>query len=108
VYLETMGRRGIQEVAHQCAQKAAYASKAIGRLDGYSLPFTGSCFNEFVVRGPIKAVELLSRLGKQKGIDGGIALSRFMTDRPHDFLVCVTEVNTREQIDALVDGLKSL
>jgi len=108
VYLETMGRRGIQEVAHQCAQKAAYARKAISRLDGYSLPFTGACFNEFVVRGPKKAVELLSRLGKEKGIDGGIALSRFMSDRPHDFLVCVTEVNSREQIDALVEGLATL
>jgi len=108
VYLETMGRRGIQEVAHQCAQKAAYARKAISRLEGYSLPFTGACFNEFVVRGPKKAVELLSRLGKEKGIDGGIALSRFMSDRPNDFLVCVTEVNSREQIDALVEGLATI
>src|SRR5215203_4469042 len=52
VYLETMGRRGIQEVAHQCAQKAAYARRAISRLTGYSIPFTGPFFNEFVVRGP--------------------------------------------------------
>jgi glycine dehydrogenase subunit 1 len=108
VYLETMGRRGVQEVAHQCAQKAAYARKAISRMKGYSLPFTGPCFNEFVVRGPINAVELLSRLGKEKEIDGGIALSRFMSDRPNDFLVCVTEVNSREQIDALVNGLASI
>jgi glycine dehydrogenase subunit 1 len=77
-------------------------------LNGYSLPFSGPCFNEFVVRGPGKAVELLSRLGKEKGIDGGIALSRFMSDRPNDFLVCVTEVNSRDQIDALVEGLASL
>lgn len=108
VYLETMGRRGIQEVAHQCAQKAAYARKAIAGLKGYSLPFTGSCFNEFVVRGPMKAVELLSRLGKEKEIDGGIALSRFMSDRPNDFLVCVTEINSREQIDSLVEGLATV
>jgi len=108
VYLETMGRRGIQEVAHQCAQKTAYAKKAIGSLKGYSLPFSGPVFNEFVVRGPINAVDLLSRLGKEKEIDGGIALSRFISDRPNDFLVCVTEINTREQIDALVQGLEKL
>ena len=105
VYLETMGRRGVQEVARQCAQKAAYAAREISKLDGYTLPFTGPCFNEFVVRGPVRADELLARLGK-KGIDGGIALSRFMPDRPNDFLVCVTEVNTREQIERLVGGLK--
>ena len=105
VYLETMGRRGVQEAAHQCAQKAAYAARAIAKLSGYSLPFTAPYFNEFVVRGPGRAVELLSRLGKEKGIEGGIALSRFMSDRPNDFLVCVTETNSRGQIDALVEAL---
>lgn len=108
VYLETMGRRGIQEVAHQCAQKAAYARKKIAALKGYSLPFSGPVFNEFVVRGPGSARELLSRLGTEREIDGGIALSRFMPDRPNDFLVCVTEVNSREQIDALIEGLSAL
>jgi glycine dehydrogenase subunit 1 len=107
VYLETMGRRGIQEAAHQCAQKAAYAARAIAKLNGYALPFTGPYFNEFVVRGPGRAVELLARLGKEKGIDGGIALSRFIPDRPNDFLVCVTETNSREQIDRLIQALGS-
>jgi len=51
---------------------------------------------------------LLERLANEKGIDGGIALSRFDSNRPNDFLVCVTETNTREQIDALVDGLRPL
>lgn len=107
VYLETMGRQGVQEVAHQCAQKAAFAAREIGKLPGYSLPFSGACFNEFVVRGPIKAVDLLARLGKENGIDGGLALSRFISDRPYDFLVCVTETNSRKQIDALVEALTS-
>ena len=108
VYLETMGRRGIQEAAHQCLQKAAYAARRIKSVKGFSLPFTGPVFNEFVVRGPIPAVELLSRLAKDKAIEGGIALSRFLPDRDKDFLVCVTETNTREQIDALVGALSEL
>jgi glycine dehydrogenase subunit 1 len=108
VYLETMGRRGVQEAAHQCAQKAAYAARAIAKLKGYSLPFLAPYFNEFVVRAPGRAVDLLARLGKEKGIDAGIALSRFMPDRRNDVLVCVTETNSREQIDALVEGLRSV
>jgi glycine dehydrogenase subunit 1 len=103
-----MGRRGVQEAAKQNAQKAAYAARAIAKVKGYSLPFTGPFFNEFVVRGPGQAIELLARLGKDKGIDGGIALSRFISDRPNDFLVCVTEVNSREQIDAFVEGLATV
>jgi glycine dehydrogenase subunit 1 len=105
VYLETLGKRGVQEVAYQSAQKAAFAAKEIGKLKGFSLPFSAPRFNEFVVRGPRPASELLSQLATKSRIDGGIALSRFFSDRPNDFLVCVTEINTRQEIDSLIAGL---
>jgi len=105
IYLETMGRRGVQEAAQQSAQKAHYAAREISRLEGFSLPFSGPFFNEFVVRAPVAASPLLDRLARVKAIDGGLALSRFDSDRPNDFLVCVTETNTRSEIDALVEGL---
>jgi len=105
IYLETMGRRGVQEAARQCAQKAHYGARAIAKIDGFSLPFSAPFFNEFVVRAPVPASPLLDTLAREKGIDGGVALSRFDSGRPNDFLVCVTETNTRAQIDALVYGL---
>ena len=108
VYLETMGRRGMREVAEQCIQKAAYAARRIRDISGFELPFSGACFNEFVVRAPSNASELLSRLGKEKNIEGGVALSQFFPERENEFLVCVTETNTREQIDKLVDGLSAI
>jgi glycine dehydrogenase subunit 1 len=108
VYLETMGPRGIQQVAQRCAQKAQYAARQISKLAGFSLPFSAPFFNEFVVRAPVPASSLLEKLASEKEIDGGIALSRFDANRPNDFLVCVTETNTREQIDALVAGIDSL
>jgi glycine dehydrogenase subunit 1 len=108
VYLETMGRRGVQEAAQQCAQKAHYAAREIARLEGFSLPYSASFFNEFVVRAPVAATNLLAKLADDKGIDGGIPLSRFNSNRANDFLVCVTETNTRDQIDALIEGLRSL
>ena len=108
IYMETMGRRGIQEAASQCAQKAHYAAREIAKLEGFSLPFSGPFFNEFVVRAPATALSLLDRLARDKGIDGGIALSRFDSNRPNDFLVCVTEMNSRTQIDALIEGLRDL
>jgi len=105
IYLETMGRKGVQEVAGHCAQKSHYAAKEIEKLPGFSLPYSAPFFNEFVVRAPAEAAPMLERLAAEKGIDGGIALSRFYPDRPNDFLVCVTEVNTRAQIDALIAAL---
>jgi glycine dehydrogenase subunit 1 len=108
IYLETMGRQGLQEVATQCAQKAAYCARSINALEGFSLPFSAPRFNEFVVRAPVEAKGLLARLASEKEITGGLALSRYYKDRPNDFLVCVTETNSRQEIDALVEGLKEL
>jgi len=105
VYLETMGRRGLQEVAQQCAQKTAYAVKQIAALEGFSVPFTAPRFNEFMVHTPVAAKELLARLAAERNITGGLPLSRYFKDRPNDFLVCVTEMNSRADIDALVAGL---
>ncbi len=107
IYMETMGRRGIEEVARQCAQKAAYCARRISEVEGYSLPYSAPRFNEFVVRAPGDAKELLSRLSEENNLTGGLALSRYYPDRPTDFLVCVTETNSRAEIDALVAGLKS-
>lgn len=108
VYLETMGPRGVEQAARQCAQKAHYAAGEIAKLEGFSLPFSAPFFNEFIVRAPIDAAPLLEKLAREKEIDGGIALSRFDKSRAKEFLVCVTETNTREEIDALVAGIDSL
>ena len=108
VYLETMGRQGLREVAEQCAQKTAYAAKRIAAVPGFSIRHTAPRFNEFVVSGPVAAKELLSRLATERNITGGLALSRFYNDRPNEFLVCVTELNTKTQIDELVDALATI
>ncbi len=106
IYLETMGKKGLQEVAMQNAQKAAYAAKKISGIEGYSLAFSSPKFNEFVVTGPRNAEETLQSLSGDKNILGGIALSKYYDDRANDFLVCVTETNSKEQIDSLVDALR--
>src|SRR5439155_5392550 len=55
IYLETMGRRGVQQAARQCAQKAQYAAREIAKLNDFALPFSAPFFNEFVVRAPVVA-----------------------------------------------------
>ncbi len=107
IYMTALGRRGLQEVAAQCAQKAAYARRQIAALEGFSLPYSAPVFNEFVVRAPSDAAELLRRLAASHNVTGGLALSRYTPERPNDFLVCVTETNKRADIDALVEGLKA-
>ena len=105
IYMEAMGKKGLQEVAAQNAQKAAYAARKISEVDGYEVAFTAPTFNEFVVRGPRPAVEVLEALRSDHGIIGGLPLSRYYADRPNEFLVCVTETMPRESIDKLVEAL---
>ncbi len=108
IYMETMGKKGLQEVAHQNVQKANYAKTEIAKLNGFSIAFSTPTFNEFVVRCPKNSAEMLAELLDQKGIIGGLALSKYYQNRDNEFLVCVTETNTKEQIDSLVKGLQSL
>jgi glycine dehydrogenase subunit 1 len=106
IYMTAMGRHGLQEVAAQCAQKAAYARRQIAALEGFSLPYSAPVFNEFVVRAPSDAAGLLRRLAAEHSVTGGLALAPYFPGRPNDILVCVTETNKRADIDALVAGLK--
>ena len=108
IYMEAMGKKGLQEVAVQNAQKCAYAAKEISAISGYSLPFSAPKFNEFVVRAPKNANEILEKLRVEKNIIGGLPLSWHYDDFPNDFLVCVTETNSKTQIDNLVAGLKEV
>lgn len=108
IYMETMGKKGLQEVAVQNAQKANYAKKEIAKIEGFEISFSSPTFNEFVVKAPKNAEEVLDKLLNENGIIGGLALSKYYQNRENEFLVCVTETNTKAQIDSLVDGLKSV
>ena len=101
IYLSLMGKRGLRHVAELCYQKAHYAASRIAELPGYSLPGSAPFFQEFVVTCPKPAAEVSAAL-EQRGIIGGLDVG----DRyPNGMLFCVTEVNTRAQIDRLVDAL---
>ena len=56
------------------------------------------------MEAPGDAAALMSRLARQ-GILGGVPLSRWSPSDPKGFLVAVTEMNTREEMDRLVAAL---
>ena len=100
-YLASMGKRGLRQVAELCYHKAHYAASRIAQLPGYRLPMEGDFFHEFVVECPVSPAILGQRL-LEEGIIGGLDVSDLV---PNGMLLCVTEMNTREEIDRLVDVL---
>jgi glycine dehydrogenase subunit 1 len=71
-----------------------------------TLPFSGPVYNEFVVRTPFPAVEILRDLEHSK-ILGGLALGDFVDGYPNDILLAVTELHTKEHLDQLVSALSA-
>jgi glycine dehydrogenase subunit 1 len=98
MYLCLMGKEGLREVATQCVQKAAYLRKKLHAISSVNLPFAGPIYNEFVVRTPFPAAEILADLEHEK-ILGGIPLGQFYRGHENDFIVAVTELHTKEQLD---------
>ena len=104
IYLAAMGRHGLRQVAELCYHKAHYAAAGIANLDGYSLPQSGEFFQEFVVSCPKPPTEVNRRL-MERNILGGLDVSdRF----DNGMLLCVTEMNSRADIDALIAGLETV
>lgn len=104
VYMATMGKQGLRQVAELCYQKAHYAAQEISKLDGYRV-VTTDFFNEFVVECPRPIAEINHALYEQ-GIIGGYDLSNEYPHLKNGMLIAVTEMNTREQIDQLVNALE--
>ena len=104
IYLCTLGKQGIREVALQNLQKAHYAKEAIGRLKGYHLVFNSPTFNEFVVKAP-RPLSRINQALLENQMIGGLDLGRFYPELENCLLLCVTENHSRGQIDKLVEVL---
>ena len=104
IYLAAMGRHGLRAVAELCYHKAHYAASCIKSLPGYSLAGDRPFFKEFIVRCPRPPAEI-NRALLERRIVGGLDVS----DRsPDGMLLCVTEMNTKDEIDRLVAALASV
>ncbi len=108
IYLSTLGKNGLRQVAELCWHKSHYAAKRIAQLPGYRVVAPRPYLKEFVVACPRSVAEINDYLLYQRNIIGGYDLGRDYPALQGHMLVCVTETNTREQIDDLVGALSEL
>ena len=107
MYLSVMGPEGMYEVAMQNLQKAHYLRDGIKSINGARIRYENTpFFNEFVVEFD-KDSAVINALLKKKGIVGGARLANYK-DGDNGILMCVTEMNTREEIDALITALEEI
>jgi len=104
VYLSSVGKKGLKQIAEICAQKARYTAEKINNIEGYSTEFTSPYFNEFVIKSEKPANEINKMLA-DNGIIGGYELEKDFPELKNCILYCVTELSSKEDIDRLVDIL---
>ena len=106
IHLCTLGKVGLRRLAELNFQRATYARRQLAAIPGCSAPFSGPTFNEFVLETPAPAAHLIRQLSLQRLIPG-IDLGRFYPERSHQLLMCVTEMNCRDDIDQLCSALSA-
>jgi glycine dehydrogenase subunit 1 len=102
IYLTLLGKNGLRLLAGQNLAKAHYAAEQLRGVSGFEIPFTGPCFNEFVLKVPVDAEGLLEDLRRRK-IIGGLHLERFYPQLKNHLLLCFTELVSRSAIDHMVE-----
>lgn len=100
IYLCLLGKTGLRELAQHNLAKARYAAERLASASGAELPLKSPTFNEFVVKAPGNAAELLERLQAEK-IIGGFDLGRYYPELEDHILVCATECVSRQAIDQM-------
>ena len=105
IYLSSLGQTGLRQVADLCYQKAHYAAEELSKLPGVGLCFSQPFFHEFAVCFPKPVADLNAHL-LEHGILGGYNLEQDYPSLQNHMLIAVTEMNSKDEIDALVSVLK--
>ncbi len=102
VYLSTMGAEGLREVAEKGYHGAHYLASELEKTGQMKLKYPERPFlNEFLMSTDIDVDDLIARCVAE-GILPGVKTSE------GEILIAVTEINTRKEIDRLVEIVKSV
>jgi glycine dehydrogenase subunit 1 len=107
IYLSTVGKAGLKQVANLCYQKAHYAAAELSKLKDVGLCFSQPFFHEFAVCFPKPVAEINEHL-LEHGILGGYDLGQDYPSLKDHMLVAVTEKNSKEEIDLFVEVVKEV
>ena len=107
IYMVTMGKEGIREVALQSAKKAYYTYEKMIASGKYKPLFDKPFFKEFAITSDKGADLILSELRKEK-IIGGYHLGIDYPQYENSLLYAVTEKRSKAEIHKLVDVLEGI
>ena len=106
IYMATMGRSGLRQVAETSTQVAHYAYDQIVELDGIEPLFPDThFFREFAIKTSEPAGRVIER-GIARGVLAGVDLSRFPCLQADGLLIAFTEKRSKADVDGLIEVLR--
>ncbi len=106
IFLACLGKKGLVELAARNRDKAEYAKGALAAVRRVAIPSGAPTFNEFTVRLPRRADDVVVSL-LARGIAAGVPLGRYYPGLENDLLVTVTEKRSKAEIDGLARELEA-
>jgi len=100
VYLATVGKIGIREIARQNHDKAVYLKKSLEKA-GFKSVFNTPFFNEFLMKAPAGFEQKRAALIKDKCTFAGVCIEPYYPDLKQHYLFCATEKLSKKDIDQL-------
>jgi glycine dehydrogenase subunit 1 len=109
IHMSLLGETGLQRLAALNHASAVRLADALAAVRGVQV-LNGTFFNEFTIRVPGDADQVIERLAA-KGVLGGVPVSRLEPDRPELadlIIVAATETNTDADCAAYAQALKEV
>lgn len=107
VYMVTMGKEGLREVALQSTKKAHYAYEQLIKSGKFKPVFDKPFFKEFALTSDIAPEKINEELRKEN-IIGGYDLGKEYPQFENSILYAVTEKRTKEEIDKLTSVMEGI
>ena len=107
VYLVTLGKKGLREVALRTTQNAHYTYNEMIKSGKFKPLFNKPFFKEFAVTSDI-APDTINKKLLEENILGGYALEKDYPQYKNGILYAVTEKRTKEEIDKLISVLEEI
>jgi glycine dehydrogenase subunit 1 len=104
IYMNVYGREGLKDLAKQNLAKAAYARQQFAKNAKVFFD-AAPRFNEFVVQTKAEPEALIKALAAKNTV-AGYSLKKAYPELGNAMVWCCTELNTREQIDAVASEVK--
>ncbi|MFZ7111932.1 MAG: aminomethyl-transferring glycine dehydrogenase subunit GcvPA [Desulfatiglandales bacterium] len=105
MYLASLGGTGLRKLSRLNYDKSQYLKGAL-REAGCTMPFDAPTFNEFVVTFPGDPEATYRRL-LEKRVMAGLPLEPYHPELKGHYLMCVTEIRSRTDMDELAREVRS-